>query len=315
VSYATQNTIKARVRALAADDVTLLALAQSCRASNFTALQCAPELYTSFPATVANDMAATQVAVWGCELSGAGLTAAMQACLKSDGSRAYTDAQITQAAAAAMSMVFWDMAHVPTQYGGSNNNELKMIGLSQGDLTAIKPAEAAQFLLISCLPGDYTATPGSLIAAIQAAYGLNIATMAADPAADYRSTNHCWVSKPIPNYQPSQTVPYQRLLCFESTGANAVANIPGVFASIKQFVPNPPAIPNTGATIISALLSTGGAGANPSQVLTALFNGCWSLMTAGGGYNMTCFRIDVFAASMQQQLVTAFDQLKQSHGA
>jgi len=310
VNDASMHAIRARIRALAVDDAGLLDVAQGCRASNFTALQCAPELYLLFPATSANDMASVQVQVWACELSSAGLTAALQACKKSDGTDAYTADQIAAAVPAAMSLAFWDMAHVPTQYGGSTNKELKMIGLSQGNLTKIKPSEAARFLCMSCLPGDYAPTPGSLIAAVQSAYGVNIGSMAADPAADYRSTNHCWISKPFGN--PS--VPYQQLLCFESTGANAVSYIPGVFASIKQYIPNPPVIPNTGPTVISALLSTGGAGADPSQVLTALFNGCWNLMTVGAGYNMTCFRIVVFQTSMQQQMVGVFEQVKKSHG-
>lgn len=305
--------IRDAIRAIAQQSDTLLQTAQGCRASNFTALQCAPELFLLFPSSSAATMAAVLVEVWACELSGAGLTAALQACLNPDGSQAYTAAQIAQAVAASMSLVFLDVAHVPTPYGGAANSELRMIGLAQGDLAAIKPPEGASFLVISCLPGDYAPTPGSLIAALQSAYGINVAALAANPAADFRSTHHCWISQNLVSGNGS-TVPYQQLICFESTGADAPANISGVFDAIKSYVPNPPPLPNTGATVVSALLSTGSAGADPAQVLTALFNGCWNLMTAGSGYNMTCFRVVVYSSSWAPSLTAVFDQLKQSHG-
>jgi hypothetical protein len=304
--------IVARIARNATTDTNLLAIAEGCRAANLTALACAPELYLLFPTTSASDMAAALVRVWACELSLANLTAALASCLQANGNAAYTAAQSATATAASMSLKYLDGAHVPTQYGGAPNGELKMIGLSQGDLTAIRPAEAARFLIISCLPGDYSPSSQSLIAAVNNAYGIQVATLAQNPAADYRATYHCWISQNLSTYT-TKKVPYQQLICFESTGAAAPSNIPGIFSAIKSYIPAPPPIPNTGPTIVSALVSTGGAGGNPSAVLTALFNGCWGLMTAGAGYNITCFRVDIFPTSWEQQLTALFEQLKQSH--
>jgi len=301
-----------RTRALKAGGATLLETAQGCRASSFTAQQCAPELYYVFPTTTADQMGAVLVEVWACELSKEGLTTALQSCM-SDGQPAYTAEQISAAVAASMSLKYLDVAHVPTEYGGVNNTELRMIGLSQGDLVGITAAEHARFLLFSCLPGDYSPSSGSLIAAIQNAYGINIAQLAQDPAADYRSTHHCWISKELSG-AGSESIPYEQLLCFESTGSQAPANIPGVFAAIKEYIPTPPPLPNTGPTIISGMLSTGGAGADKSAVLTALFNGCWNLMKTAPEYNITCFRIDVFPTAWEQPLTQLFDQLKKDHG-
>ena len=189
--------------------------------------------------------------------------------------------------------------------------KLKMIGLAQGDLTTVKASEAAQFLIISSLPGDYNPTPGSLIAALQSAYGVNVGNLAAAPAADYRATHNCWISTPLTGGS-GQTIPYQRLICFESTGSAAPAQIHGVFDAIRQFVPAPPPIPNPGPSAATSMLSTGSAGADRGQVLTALFNGCRALMTGGTGYNLTSFRIVVFQAAQQQQMVSLFDSLKTS---
>lgn len=180
-----------------------------------------------------------------------------------------------------------------------------MIGLSQGNLVTVTSAEDAQFLCISCFPGDYSPTPGSLIAAIQNAYDISFATLASNMAADYRSENHCWISQELSQYKSG--LPYKRLLVFESDGSDAPGNVPGIFAGIKKFIPSPPAIPNTGPTIISAMVSTGSAGADPNTILTALYNGVYKLMT--DDYNLTCFRIVNFHSSLNSQLVTTFNGL------
>lgn len=312
MTYTQQPSVAKHARSLSDSGASLLETAQGCRASNFTAKQCAPELYALFPGTSANDMGEVLVEVWACELSEADLTAALQSC-QSGGQPAYSAAAISASIAASMTLTYLDVAHIPTSYGGVDNGELRMLGLSQGDLAGIKEAEAARFLLFSCLPGDYTPTPGSLIAALQSAYGINVAQLAQDPAADYRATHHCWISKPMSG-EGTATIPYQQLICFESTGSAAPANIPGVFAAIKEYIPDPAPLPNTGPTVISGLLSTGGAGGDKSAVLTALFNGCWDLMKTAPEYNISCFRITIYPTEWEQSLTQLFEQLKSQHG-
>jgi hypothetical protein len=299
------NQIRQIVDAAAANAETLVQVAQGCRASNLTALQCCPELFTLYPTTIADDMASAMIQVWGCELSSSDLTTALTSCQTSPGVQAYTAAQITTAISDNLSLTFLDCKNVPTQYGSSVNSQLKMIGLSQGNLVTIKPAEGAEFLVISCLPGDYTPTSGTVLGALKSTYGIDVGALAQNKAADYRSADNCWISQPLP-----ANVPYQRLIVFESTGSNAVSNVPGIFAGLKAFVPNPPQIPNTGATILSAMLSTGDAGASATAILTALYNGAYGLMTGGAGYNLTCFRIINFHAGWNSELTTTFDALK-----
>lgn len=296
----------------AADDTSLLAMTQACRASNLKALDCAPELYLLFPSTGASALAAALVATWSCELSAATLGAALTSCAQAGGAPAYTAAQVGQAVADNISLSLLSHANLPTPYGVGINRELKMIGLSQGDLMQVKPAESARFLIISCLPGDYTPTPGSLILALKTDYGIDLAALATNKAADYTGNFHCWFSQPLSS-NGSKPFPYQQLLVFESTGEAAALNLAGVFSAIKAYLPAPPPLPETGATIVSAMLSTGGAGAAPAAVLTALFNGCWDLMTAGAGYNLTCFRIVSFQPAWSAALTSTFDALYQQH--
>ena len=313
----TQAEIEERVRELVlANDNDLVKSAQACRSSNFTAQQCIPYLYKQFPKSTADQLADAAVEVWCASLSTADLIAILRSCKKPDGSRAYSDAEINPAVAANLSLKFLDVEHVPTEYGGSTNLQLKMIGLSQGNLVKLKAAEYASFLVISCLPGDYTPASGTMIKAVKDAYGIHVSTLAADPAADYRSKNHCWISKKLSSYTKT-AVPYGRLLCFESTGAAAPGNIPGIFTAIKTFEPNPPAIPNTGATIASAMVSTGDARGDKTAVLTALFNGCWALMNDGSnggtGYNLTNFRVVVYNTAWEQSMIELFEKLKNQH--
>jgi len=307
------NALAERIQEIAGEADSLLETAEGCRAANFTALQCAPELYTTFPTTSATDLAAILVDVWACELSAANLTEALTNCKKADSSPAYTASEISAAVTANMTLEFLDVGNIPTQYGGGTNNQLKMIGLAHGDLTTVTEPEGDHYLIISCLPGDYAPTQGSLIAALDNAYGINIANLAKSPAADYRSSHNCWVSTNLSS-STGKTIPYKQVIVFESTGQDAVANIPGIFAAIKEYVPTPPTIPNTGPTILSGMVSTGGAGANNVNVLEALFNGAYNLMTEGTGYNMTCFRIVSFPTAWSAPLTTKFNTLKTQHG-
>lgn len=296
----------------AADDTSLLEMTQACRASNLTALDCAPELCLLFPASSASALAAALVTTWSCELSAATLAAALTSCVLAGGAAAYTATQVAQAVGDNISLRLLSHANLPTPYGTGINRELKMIGLSEGNLMLVKPAERARILVISCLPGDYTPTPGSLVGALKNDYGIDLAALAGNKAADYTGSHHCWFSQLLSS-SGSKPFPYQQLLVFESTGAAAAGNIAGIFAAIKAYIPAPPALPETGPTIVSAMLSTGSAGAAPAAVLTALFNGCWDLMTAGAGYNLTCFRIVSFQPAWSASLTGAFDALYKQH--
>lgn len=306
-------TLTKHVEQLASSSTNLLQTAEGCRAASFTAMQCAPELYKTFPTTNASALAAVLIEVWGCELSSADLTTALNSCKKTDGSSAYDAAEVSSALSANITLDFLAVANIPTQYGGGSNNQLKMIGLAHGNLAAISQAEGHQFLVISCLPGDYAPVSGSVIAALDTAYGINVANLAQNPAADYRSTHHCWISNELSS-STGKTIPYKQLIVFESTGQQAVTNIPGIFAAIKEYVPTPPALPNTGIRIMSAMVSTGSADANNNQVLDALFNGAYGLMTNGSSYNMTSFRVVTFPPAWSSPLTAEFNNLKTQHG-
>jgi hypothetical protein len=272
------------IRALIAAGPDLPTAAWGCKNGGFTSLECAPQLHTAYPAASAAEIAAAIVRVWACETSASVLQQSLTAC------NAWSSAEITTASASALSLTWYDLA----RFKASN---LMEVGLFQGDLTAMSSAEHVSVLVISALPGDYTPTPGSMIAAL-AAKGVSVGDLAKTPAVDMRQQHKCWLSQSV------QGQDFDQLLVLETSGAEAAANIPGLFAGLATAVPSPPA----NMTVASALLSTGSAGAQPADVLTALFNGAKASME--GGYGLTGLKVVVFKAAWISSLVTKFDELK-----
>ena len=283
--------LEARLRQILEDGDSLLIAAEACKQGGFDPVGCANQMYRTFPQTLANDMAAVIVTVWGAETSADVLVRALGECRTPQGTAAYTQAQIEAAVSASLSLQWLDFAMI----GGTRMNE---IGLFQGDLTAMKPAETVQVLAISVLPGDYAPTPGSMLAAL-AAKGVSVAQLSQNKAADYRTQYGCWISQPI----ASQA--FGQILCFESTGANAPAGIPDIYTALQTFFTSPPA----NFTLASAMLSTGSAGADPSAVLTALFNGAKTAMTGAFGA-LSTVKIVNYTAAWTPSLQQRFAQLK-----
>ena len=86
------------------------------------------------------------------------------------------------------------------------------VELLQGDLADPDWRDAADILVVSAFPDDYTPTETSLIGALQAR-GLSVEELAADKYIDIREDYSCWLSQRL---APSPEHPsYQRVLCFE----------------------------------------------------------------------------------------------------
>jgi hypothetical protein len=282
---------QAEIQRVAADAPDLATAAWGCKNGGFTAVECLPELQKRFPAATIGELAAVTVGVWACEASAATVEAALTAC------QVWSSAEVAAATAADLHLVWHDLAKFKEAAGKPTN--LREVGLFQGDLTSMSAAETVSILVISALPGDLTPTPGSMIAAL-AAKGVSVEQLSKTPAHDFRSQYKCWLSAEI----PAQS--FDQLLVLETTGAEAIANIPGVFNAIAAALPSPP----DNLTVATSMLSTGSAGAPQAAVLTALFDGAKASME--GGYKLTGLKVVIYQADWVSQLVTEFDQLKGS---
>ncbi|MGA9876261.1 MAG: hypothetical protein WBQ21_10670 [Solirubrobacteraceae bacterium] len=274
------------IREIVQGQGSLLEAAIGCKINGYTPLECAKELYENRSTPTAAELAGAIVSAWGCIVSSATLTAALQSC------QAWDAPTIAAATSAALHLTWLDDAEI----GGSL---LHTIGLFKGDLTTMASAESVPVLVISTLPGDYQNVPGSMIAAL-AAHGVSVASLAQHMALDRRSQNGCWLSQTITGQSFSQ------LLVLETTGDKAIAAIPGVMTTLQAALPTPTSEENL--TIACSMLSTGSAGANPSQVLTALFGAAKAAMSSG--YALAGCKIVNYQQGWDTQLTGTFHQLK-----
>jgi hypothetical protein len=176
----------------------------------------------------------------------------------------------------------------------------KVHALYQGDLTNLSAGEAVDFLVVSALPGDYTPTPGTLIGAL-AAIGVSVQQLSQNPAATYPQFN-CWVSTPITGQS------FGQLIVFESTGAAAPANIPSILSTLQAYWPFPHAGSSYPyANIAQPLVSTGSAGGNPNDVLTALFNSAASVLPSQ--YGLGCVMTVVYDPAQVPAMTQLFNSL------
>lgn len=61
-------------------------------------------------------------------------------------------------------------------------------------------------LAVSCLPGDYTPSPGSVLGAL-AARGVSVQAMSGNKAANYEPDLPCWISTRCPTRSPASRFP------------------------------------------------------------------------------------------------------------
>lgn len=93
------------------------------------------------------------------------------------------------------------------------SNNTASIQLFHGDLSAIPSEFATDILVISAFPGNYIASKGSLIKALEDK-GLSVSELAEDKETDLRSSLNCWLSKPL-SQADQQKFNFKKILCFE----------------------------------------------------------------------------------------------------
>ncbi|MBU1014806.1 MAG: hypothetical protein KKG99_17565 [Bacteroidetes bacterium] len=242
-------------------------------------------------------MASVMVQVWVGEVSNAVLQEALTNCVTADKQRAYTDQEISQAVSANLSLQWLDDDRI------EQDINIKVMGLYHGDLTNLKPAEKVDFLVVSALPGDYSPTHGSLIGSLNNK-GISVATLAQNKAADYEPELPCWISQPITSTQPG--IAFDRILLYEPADPvqQSAQHVQDIFTALTRFVGNT----TTQTTVAMPLVSTGSGGADPSAILTAIFNGAKRTMVTD--FLLAGLKIAVFEASQIGSMTTIFEQLK-----
>jgi hypothetical protein len=284
--------VTARVRAASLGSTSLIDAAYGCRAGGLDPVECAPILFAEYAGTNAQTMATALSLGWCGIINSSIMTSALQAA-------GYNAGDIATALSQVLHLNWLDNVSYTNP---SIPLMPKVHGLYLGNLANLSPGEMVDFLVVSCLPGDYAPTPGSLIGALNG-IGVSVQQLSNNKAADYRTQYNCWVSQPVPNQQ------FTQLIVFESTGANAPTAIPGIFQALKTYMPNPHAGSNYPyVDIASPLVSTGGAGGNMTAVMTALFNAAKGVLNSS--YNLGCLRLTLFTQAEVNAVQPVFDSLK-----
>lgn len=176
-----------------------------------------------------------------------------------------------------------------------------------GDVTNIRPEDAADVLIVSAFPDEYTPMPYSLTGALHRR-GISLAALAHDKEVDLRHAFSCWLSRAITDLAPP--VQFKRVLCFEpyrhGTPAERVGDI---FRSLAPFVGAPPEV----RSIATSLVATGYQGAVAEQMLQLLVDAAVHWIQTG--LPLRRVRIACLPGRGAERLRSVFTGLKQKHAA
>lgn len=98
--------------------------------------------------------------------------------------------------------------------------------------------------------GDYSATPTSLIGALQRNLGVSVRNLSRDKEEDLRKQYYCWWSKALPEH-----LSFKRILCFEGGFGNYNRTPPQVIGAVFRCLV--PILNNEEGSVMMPFLSTG----------------------------------------------------------
>jgi O-acetyl-ADP-ribose deacetylase (regulator of RNase III) len=157
-----------------------------------------------------------------------------------------------------MSLTLLDSVSVDHLGGDS-----RQVMLCQGDLAALTPPDAVDYIAVSAMPGDYSPSGGSLIGAL-AQKGLSVQAQSQTKAADYEPTMPCWVSQDV----SSAGLNFNRFILFEPSqpaASSAPGLVPTIFRALQCMTGT------NAASIALPMVSTGSAGADWQTILRQMF--------------------------------------------
>ncbi|WP_116597253.1 toll/interleukin-1 receptor domain-containing protein [Primorskyibacter marinus] len=144
------------------------------------------------------------------------------------------------------------------------NGKTRSIVLAQGNLARIDAAQRVDLLVISAFPGDYTATPTSMIGQL-ARNGVSVAELASMKAMDLRAESGAWLSRPV------EAAGFDRLVCFEPQTLGAPPIVVGeLFRALFPFLESLGSDESRDHSVAMPLLATGDAGWSDSQMMAPL---------------------------------------------
>lgn len=181
-----------------------------------------------------------------------------------------------------------------------------IIQLLHGDLTAIPKEHAADILVISAYPNDYSTVDKRTLMSALYDKGIIVADLARDKEIDLLSNLNCWLSKPLPQYQQQQ-FNFKKILCFEPPSGNGkekvVANI---FRCINTF-----AYDKQNNVIAMPVLASGNQKVPMEIMLPAILDAC--IFWLESGLPLECIKLVLRTEEQVQNALPLFLKSKQQY--
>lgn len=185
--------------------------------------------------------------------------------------------------------------------------EERKIELYCGDLTALKPEESFDILVISAFPDTYYPSENSLIGALYSK-GVSVQELAALKAVDLRETCSCWMSPEISPQEPG--IQFKRILCFEPLSPGTAPQVVGdIFRSLVPFLSSTTA--GAGSTVAMPLVASGTQEASATEMLASLLDAAVHWMALG--IPLKQLKIVEHSPTKAAQLKQEFSRLKDKY--
>lgn len=176
----------------------------------------------------------------------------------------------------------------------------RTIELLLGDLAQLPPEHAADVLVVSAFPNDYSPTPTSLIGALDDA-GVSVAALAQHKAHDLREEFSCWLSQPIENQA------FQRIITIESGWNGQPPEITDdLFQALNPFLLGE--LPEI--TVATPILGTGDAGWPTDVMFRSIVTCAASWMRRG--LPLRTLKIVAYSAEDARTAAGAFAEILQA---
>ena len=181
------------------------------------------------------------------------------------------------------------------------------IQLLQGDLTAIPREHAADILVISAYPGNYTTGDKKTLMAALCAKGIIVADLAKDKQINMLDQLGCWLSKPLTEEQQTN-FNIEQILCFEpclhtSEQETIVGNI---FRCINMFAFNEKV-----NVIAMPVLASGNQKVPMQKMLPAILDA--GIFWLESGLPLNCIKLVLYNDAQVSEALPIFERAQEQN--
>lgn len=139
------------------------------------------------------------------------------------------------------------------------------VDLYEGDLSKSSPFDPVDALVVSAYPGDYAATPKSLIGSLEKCADVSVEKLSVEKAHNHISDYDWWLSRDLDD-ESVERIRARRILCYEPADERRLVSSHGFLAALISCANSVPEI----RTIAMPVLLSGDRGGDRAAIMDAL---------------------------------------------